>query len=67
MISRKLQTSAASPATLVSLARVGIAGLSMASLISTDAVERAAAEVAPSVQAPVPGTALVIQRVRATV
>lgn len=67
MISRKLQTSTASPATLVSLARVGIAGLSMASLISTDAVEIAAAEVHPSVPAPVLSTALVVQRVRATV
>ncbi|SDB86513.1 hypothetical protein SAMN05216410_0549 [Sanguibacter gelidistatuariae] len=67
MISRKLQTSAAAPATLVSLARVGIAGLSLASLISADAVEPATATVPQAATAPTLGAAVTIQRLRASV
>ncbi|WP_066460785.1 hypothetical protein [Sanguibacter suarezii] len=67
MIRPQLRTASAAPATLVSLARVGIAGLSMASLLDAEAAVSAAPTTVPDSAAPSLSTDLTVQRVRASV
>ena len=73
MIRPQLQTATAAPATLVSLARVGIAGLSMASLLTADAAVSVAPQAAPDTATHIPSTSstsstsATVKRVRATV